>query len=79
VGLLEAPHLHDLKQNHSKNAKSWKSKHEFFFKNQPSSSLWKNFLNVAFCLQKDNKTEPFGRQKTSYNYKVSRICKIDYW
>jgi hypothetical protein len=39
VGLHEAPHLHDLKQNHSKNAKSGNSKHEFFIKNQPSSSL----------------------------------------
>ncbi len=39
VGLQEAPHLHDLKQNHSENAKSGNSKQEFFFKNQPSSSL----------------------------------------
>jgi hypothetical protein len=39
VGLQEAPHLHDPKQNHSENAKSGNSKQEFFFKNQPSSSL----------------------------------------
>jgi hypothetical protein len=39
VGLQEAPHLHDPKQNHSENAKSRNSKQEFFLKNQPSSSL----------------------------------------
>jgi hypothetical protein len=39
AGLQEAPHLHDPKQNHSENAKSRNSKQEFFFKNQPSSSL----------------------------------------
>ncbi len=39
VGLQEAPHLHDPKQNHSENAKSRNSKQEFFVKNQPSSSL----------------------------------------
>jgi hypothetical protein len=32
VGLQEAPHLHDPKQNHSENAKSKNSKQEFFFK-----------------------------------------------
>jgi hypothetical protein len=39
VGLQEATHLQDLKQNHSANAKSGNSKQEFFFKKQPSSSL----------------------------------------
>jgi hypothetical protein len=39
VGLQEAPHLHDPKQNHSENAKSRNSKQEFFVKHQPSSSL----------------------------------------
>ncbi len=39
VGLQEAPHLHDPKQNHSENAKSRNSKQEFFVNNQPSSSL----------------------------------------
>ncbi len=31
VGLQEAPHLQDLKQNHFENAKSKNSKKEFFF------------------------------------------------
>jgi hypothetical protein len=39
VGLQEAPHLQDLKQNHFENAKKGNSKQEFFFKKQPSSSL----------------------------------------
>jgi hypothetical protein len=39
VGLHEAPHLPDPKQNHSENAKSRNSKQEFFIKNQPSGSL----------------------------------------
>jgi hypothetical protein len=30
VGLQEAPHLHDPKQNHSENAKSRNSKQDFF-------------------------------------------------
>jgi hypothetical protein len=38
-GLQKAPHLQDMKQNHSENAKSRNSKQEFFFKKQPSSSL----------------------------------------
>ncbi len=43
VGLQEATHLQDPKQNHSENAKSRNSKQEFFFKKQPYSSLYKNF------------------------------------
>jgi hypothetical protein len=39
VGLQEAPHLQDPKQNHSENAKSGNSKQEFFSNKQPSSSL----------------------------------------
>jgi hypothetical protein len=39
VGLQKAPHLQDMKQNHSENAKSGNSKQEFFFKKQPSSPL----------------------------------------
>ncbi len=61
MGLQEAPHLPDPKQNHSENAKSWNSKQEFFIKNQPSSSLKKNFKRVAFCLQKGNKIDHLGK------------------
>ncbi len=39
MGLQEAPHLQDPKQNHFEDAKSGNSKQEFFFKKQPSSSL----------------------------------------
>jgi hypothetical protein len=39
VGLQDAPHLQDLKQNHSENAKSGNSKQEFFSNKQPSRSL----------------------------------------
>jgi hypothetical protein len=39
VGLQEAPHLQDPKQNHFENAISGNSKKEFFFNRQPSSSL----------------------------------------
>jgi hypothetical protein len=39
VGLQEAPHLQDPKQNHFENVKSGDSKKEFFFNKQPSSSL----------------------------------------
>ncbi len=39
VGLQEAPHLQDLKQNHFESSKSGNSKKEFFFNKQPSSSL----------------------------------------
>jgi hypothetical protein len=39
VGLQEAPHLQDPKQNQFENAKSGNSKKDFFFNKQPSSSL----------------------------------------
>jgi hypothetical protein len=39
VGLQEAPHLQDPKQNHFENVKSRNFKQEVFFNKQPSSSL----------------------------------------
>jgi hypothetical protein len=76
VGLQEAPHLHDPKQNHSENAKSGNSKQEFFFKNQPSSSLYKNFRRVAFCLQKDNKTDHLEDKKLLTTTKPQESVKL---
>jgi hypothetical protein len=35
MGLQEAPHLQDLKQNHSANAKSRNSKQDFSLKRNP--------------------------------------------
>jgi hypothetical protein len=76
VGLQEAPHLHDPKQNHSENAKSENSKHEFFFKNQPYSSLKKNFKRVSFCLQKDNKTNHLEDKKLLTTTKSQESIKL---
>jgi hypothetical protein len=39
VGLQEAPHSQDPKQNHFESSKSGNSKKEFLFNKQPSSSL----------------------------------------
>jgi len=64
------------KQNHSENAKSRNSKQELFFKNQPSSSLQKNFKRVAFCLQKDNKTDHLEHKKLLTTTKSQESVKL---
>jgi hypothetical protein len=46
VGLQEAPHLQDLKQNHFENAKSGISKKEFFF-NRKSRKAEEGRLNPS--------------------------------
>jgi hypothetical protein len=76
VGLQEAPHLHDPKQNHSENAKCGNSKQEFFFENQPSSSLKKNFKRVALCLHKDNKTDHLEDKKLLTTTKSQESVKL---
>jgi hypothetical protein len=63
VGLQEAPHLQDPKQNHFENTKSGNSKNNFFFNKQPSSSLQKNFKRVAFYLQKVNESNHLKNKK----------------
>ncbi len=63
VGLQEAPHLQDLKQNHFENAGSKNSFLEFFFNKQSSNSFERNFWRIAFYLQKNNKTDHLKDKK----------------